>query len=156
LRTHRGCEPRGSHRGGLRIRSRVLLDSEMSRALLALLAFAAIVAGAPWIAYEIGLANVDGRPTPPFETGLTVEQTEFLHVAMRKAGAFSVVPLSPWDYALDRLREPEKLTSGGMKATEIVAADYTSAHLRRSTPAVLRELSETALTIWLTHEWKTD
>jgi len=127
----------------------------MNRKLLAIVALLALAAGAPWIAYGIGLVNVDGRPTPPLTPHLGAEQMEFLHVAMRKAGVFSVFPISPWDYAIELVRAPENLSSGGMKAAEIVSADWAAAHRRRSEPPLPR-LSETAMTIWLTRNWTTE
>jgi hypothetical protein len=119
------------------------------------LALGAFLIGLPWIAYGVGLANVEGRPAPPLTPHLDAEQMEFLHVAIRKAGVFSVEPMSPWDYAMNLMRSPENLATGGMKATEIVAADWTAAHQRRPEP-LLRRLSEIAMTIWLTQNWKTD
>ena len=113
----------------------------------------ALVVGSPWIGYGIGIANVDGRPAPPLKPLLDAEATEFLHVAMRKAGVFTVEPMSPLAYVLARLQEPERLSSGGMKATEIVAADWTATRARRPE---LRRLSEIAMTLWLTQNWKTD
>ena len=120
--------------------------------LLAIL-LGALVVGSPWIAYGVGLANVDGRPAPPLTPHLDAEQMEFLHVATRKAGVFAVEPLSALDYATSFMSSPERLSTGGMKATEIVAADWIATRVRRSE---LRRLSEIAMTIWLTQNWKTD
>jgi len=120
--------------------------------LVAILA-AVLVVGSPWIAYYVGLWNVEGTPAPPLTPHVDAEQMEFLHVALRKAGVFKVEPMSPLDWVLARLQEPEKLETGGLRATEIVAADWTSTRTRR---AELRRLSETAMTIWLTQNWKTD
>jgi hypothetical protein len=119
------------------------------------LALAALIVGSPWIAYGIGLANLDGRPLLSTIRTLSAEQQEFLHVAMRKAGVLDVPQLTPADYVIDPLRDPEKLASGGVKAATIVARSYSASHLRQRFRYAER-LSETALTIWLTQYWTTD
>ena len=123
--------------------------------VLAALALGALVVGLPWIAYGVGLANLDGRPVPAPIGKLDAEQQEFLHVAMRKAGVLDVPQLTPWNYVLDTMRDPDKLASGGFKAATIVAHDYARVHLRYTGPRAER-LSETALAVWLTQSWPTD
>jgi hypothetical protein len=122
---------------------------------LVALGLGALVIGLPWIAYGIGLANLDGRPMPAPIRKLDAEQQEFLHVAMRKAGVLDVPQLTPWDYVLDTIRDPDKLASGGFKAATIVAHEYARSHLRYA-GARAEQLSETALALWLTQSWPTD
>jgi hypothetical protein len=123
--------------------------------VLAALALGALVVGLPWIAYGVGLANLDGRPMRAPIRKLDAEQQEFLHVAMRKAGVLDVPQLTPWDYALDTIRDPDKLASGGFEAATIVAQNYARSHVRYKGPHAER-LSETALAVWLTQSWSTD
>ena len=127
----------------------------MRASVLIVLLLVALVLGLPWIGYGVGLANLDGRPIPSLLRTLSTEQQEFLHVAMRKAGVLKVPQVTPWDFVVDRIRDPEKLASGGFKAATIVGNDYAASHLRyRSLYA--EKLSAAALTLWLTQSWSTD
>lgn len=123
--------------------------------VLVALLLAGLVVGSPWIAYGVGLANLEGRPIPSPIRTLNAEQQEMLHVMMRKAGVLQVPQLTPWDWVLDSIRDPDKLASGGFKAATIVAHDYAPAHLRYRVPRAA-DLSEIALTIWLTQSWSND
>ena len=127
----------------------------MPRWVLGLVALAALVVASPWIAFQIGLANVDGRPLHSAIRTLSPAQLEFLHVAMRKAGVFKVPELTPLGYVMDSVQDPEKLESGGVKAAWIVARHHAASHMKRS-DAISRRLSETALMIWLTQNWSAD
>lgn len=127
----------------------------MSARALAVLALAALVAGLPWIAYAIGLANLDGRPTSPAAGRLSVEQAESLHISLRKAGVLDVPQLSPWQYAIDFVKGPELLESGGVAAARLVARHYAGSHVKTRRASAL-SLSATALTIWLTRNWTSD
>ena len=127
----------------------------MPRWVLGLVALAALVVASPWIAFQIGLANVEGKPLHSAIRTLSPAQLEFLHVATRKAGVFKVPELTPLGYVMDSVQDPDKLASGGVKTAWIVARHHAANHLKR-TDEVSRRLSETALMIWLTQNWSSD
>jgi hypothetical protein len=127
----------------------------MSARTLVVLALVALLAAAPWIGYGVGLVVVEGRPAPPAASRLTAEQAEALHVWLRKAGVLDVAPLSPWQYAIDLVREPQALESGGLAAARVVARDHVARRLKLR-GARWRRLAEVALTIWLTRNWTSD
>ena len=115
----------------------------------------ALAAATPWIAYVGGLANVDGRPEPPTTGPLAEAELEFLHLRFRKAGAFVVPQLSPFDYADGLLNDPDRLSGAGIRAAEAVAGNYARSHLRIRHPFCTR-VSEAALTVWLTRNWSSN
>src|SRR5688500_15598051 len=125
------------------------------RAALGLLVLALLAAG-PWLAYGVGLLNLDGRPEPPPRAErLSVAEQEVVRIALRKSGVLAVPELSPWSWAASLVADPEQLRRPGIAAARAAAEAWTASHLRLR-QRWLRQTSSVALTIWLTRNWTSE
>jgi hypothetical protein len=107
---------------------------------------------APWLAYEVALARMDGLPVPPRPLATPQQQAE----AWQRAGGegpLVVEPVNPYGFALalvarDRVRPGEEL-----------AYWVASAHLRRQPREggmLGWQVRNAALTVWLTRHWSAE
>jgi hypothetical protein len=125
-------------------------------AILVAFVVALLILAGPWAMYELGLSNIDGRPTPLIDDSPTVEDDLLLRRIFRASHSISVQPLSPWSYARDlAMSGPPSPSSAGADAAWLIARHYNSAHLKNRR-SLWWQVSGAALTIWITRNWNSD
>jgi hypothetical protein len=119
-----------------------------------LVAFAGLGWLAPWGLYELGLTNVQGRPTAPTVAQISPEDDALLRGDLKAPSGISVVPLSPVGYLVDLVMDDSKRSAeaSGAVAASLVALDYNVSHVKNRR-SIWWHLSGAALTIWITRNW---
>lgn len=85
----------------------------------------------PWGMYELGLSNIDGRPTPLNGDSPTDEDNLLLRRMLKTSSPISVQPLSPWSYARDLVTSgPSSSSNVGADAAWLIARHYNAGHLK--------------------------
>lgn len=117
---------------------------------------AILICAGPWGMYELGLSNIDGRPTPLSGDSPTDEDNLLLRRILKTSRPISVQPLSPWSYARDLVTSgPSPSSNAGADAAWLIARHYNAGHLRNRR-SLWWQLSGVALTIWITRNWNSD
>ena len=125
-------------------------------AVLVACVIAILMLAGPWGVYELGLSNIDGRPTPLIGDSPTVEDNLLLRRILKTSRPISVQPLSPWSYARDLVMSgPSSSSNKGADAAWLIARHYNSGHLKNRR-SLWWQLSGAALTIWITRNWNSD
>ena len=125
-------------------------------AILVSCVLALLILAGPWGIYELGLTNIDGRPTPLIGNSPTVEDDLLLRRIFRTSHPISVQPLSPWSYARDSVMSgPSSSSSAGAAAAWLIARHYNTGHLKNRN-MLWSHVSGAALTIWITRNWSSD
>lgn len=135
-----------------------MLPREQSKYLRAaisvIIGLAALAWAAPWGLYELGLLNIDGRPSAPAVSQLTSEDDALLRREFRVHSPISVTRLSPWSYfaSLVVSDSKEHKEESGVDAAWLIARQYNASHLK-DRRTIWWHLSGAALTIWITRNW---
>jgi hypothetical protein len=138
-----------------RLLSTVIRITGIVAVLVACVAAVLILAG-PWGMYELGLSNIDGRPTPLNRDSATDEDNLLLRRMLKTSSSISVQPLSPWSYARDLVTSgPSSSSNAGADAAWLIARHYNAGHLKNRR-SLWWQLSGAALTIWITRNWSSD
>lgn len=138
-----------------RLLSTVIRITGVVAVLVACVTAILILAG-PWGMYELGLSNIDGRPTPLNGDSPTDEDNLLLRRILKTSRPISVRPLSPWSYARDLVTSgPSSSSNAGADAAWLIARHYNAGHLRNRR-SLWWQLSGAALTIWITRNWNSD
>jgi hypothetical protein len=119
-------------------------DLVASGLLTTVLAFASAI---PWLAYGIGLSQIDGRPTHATHT-VSAEEKDGLLKKLRIPQPAEINPISPYSY-LSYLLQHKTIGASGRIAW-IIARSHNIEHLSDHR---YWHLSGAALTIWLTRNW---
>ena len=124
------------------------------RVLLAttILGLAAAVIG-PWLLYELGLANVAGRPSLPKNVPVPIEEAQGVWRKLREDGPIEIEPLNPYGYVLGLISSDR--APSGSKVAWFVARNHNGSNLENRR-MIWWHLSGAALTIWLTRHWSRD
>lgn len=103
---------------------------------------------APWLAYEIVLARLEGLPARPQQMATPAQQAEIWQRAGGE-GPLAVEPLNPYGFVL-ALVARERVRPG-----DEMAAWVARAHLQQQprTGMLAWQLRNAALTVWLTRHW---
>ena len=107
----------------------------------------------PWLLYELGLANVVGRPSLPNSVPASAAQAQAVWRDLREDGPIEVTPLNPYGYVIAVLSQNEP--SPGAKVAWFVARNHNLANLSNRR-MIWWHLSGASLTIWLTRHWSPD
>lgn len=138
-----------------RLLSTVIRITGVVAVLVACVTAILIFAG-PWGMYELGLSNIDGRPTPLNGDSPTDEDNLLLRRILKTSRSISVQPLSPWSYARDLVTSgPSSSSNAGADAAWLIARHYNAGHLKNRR-SLWWQLSGAALTIWITRNWNSD
>jgi len=107
----------------------------------------------PQLLYGVGLSMVHGRPMRP-KTSLSVPESRSVWLVMKEQGHMRLRKLSPFTaVALGATYIP--LTVPGVKIAGFIAEDHLARTRCRKDKRV-KPIMKTALTIWLTRNWKLD
>ena len=113
-----------------RLLSTVIRITGVVAVLVACVTAILIFAG-PWGMYELGLSNIDGRPTPLNGDSPTDEDNLLLRRMLKTSSPISVQPLSPWSYARDLVTSgPSSSSNVGADAAWLIARHYNAGHLK--------------------------
>lgn len=104
----------------------------------------------PWLLYEIGLSNIEGRPTFAVNRAIDKKEIQQLWQDMRETEPIQIKKLNPWQYVLFLVQGVERIPS--MSVTSSVARDYNHLHLKNR-KMLYWHLSGAASSIWLTRNW---
>jgi hypothetical protein len=110
------------------------------------------IGAGPLLFYEIGLANVDGRPLHASQTVVTPEDAEALWRRLRIPQPVRLDPVSPYSYVQALVFEDQKILGPSARIAWIIASSYNIGHLADH-HAWAWHLSGAALTVWLTRNW---
>ena len=120
--------------------------------IVALVLFGLLVYAGPWLLYGVGLAMIDGKPSPSAQaTPINQVQREYLQRELRSEQALAVERLSPWSYicAVASGKNPNS------QVAWLVARNYVANH-RKARGNLSWHLSGAALTVWLTRHWSNE
>jgi hypothetical protein len=101
-------------------------------------------AAAPWLAYWIGLNQIEGRPKPA-TLRATAEQIDGLFRRLRISQPAQIDPISPYSYLLQGAQ-----SGASTRIAWVIARSHNVAHLGDHR---YWHLSGAALLIWLTRNW---
>ena len=103
---------------------------------------------APWLAYEIVLARLEGLPARPQQLATSAQQAEIWQRAGGE-GPLSIEPLNPYGFVL-ALVARERVRPGDEMASWVARA-----HLLQQprTGMLAWHLRNAVLTVWLTRHW---
>jgi hypothetical protein len=121
-------------------------------------AVALVAACIPLGLYFLGLANIEGRPTPPTQTNNVVADQELLKQNLGTRDPIVIEAANPWTFLCSMFFGKQDLRSEhgrSLRAVGIIAITYNSSHLRVH-GKIWWHLSEMSLTIWVTRHWSTD
>jgi hypothetical protein len=116
-------------------------------------ALSALVLLGPWLLYEAGLQNVEGRPSMSPAAMIGQPDASTIWAELKEIGPIQVEPMTPYSYVKSLIKE-EPMSSGANTAW-YVARDYNTSNLRNKR-MIWWHVSGAALTIWLTRHWSAD
>jgi hypothetical protein len=120
--------------------------------VIAILGLAVVVIG-PWLLYELGLANVIGRPSLPNSVPVPIAEAQGVWRKLREDGPIEIEPLNPYGYVLELVSSDG--ARSGSKVAWFVARNHNGSNLHNRR-MIWWHLSGAALTIWLTRHWSRD
>ena len=137
----------------------------MKKLLIVVVLLAALFGALPWVAYRLGLDNMDAGPVPPLAVVYTAHQAHAVWEERKEALPIALHPITPWHfYSLIWCSRNDEniedfLSCGGeypgLRAAAYVAKQHLDVHLIQR-GLIWRYLSRTALTIWISRNWSVE
>ena len=124
----------------------------LRRLIISMLLLAFLLAAAfPGVIYVVGIARVDGRPTPADPHSYSQEAINLAWTQCNEALPVAVEANNPWKVASKFLFGNPMRTTPGERAAWKIASNYNAAH--RMGNNTWWHTSGVALTIWITRQW---
>lgn len=137
----------------------------MKKLLIVAVLLAAFFAALPWLAYRMGMDNMDAGPLPPEAVNYTDPQAMAVWEERKEALPIALHPITPWHFYhliwCSRYDDniEDFLGCGneypGLHAAAYVAKRHLDEHLIHR-GLVWRYMSRAALTVWISRNWSVE